>query len=108
MKFSTLALFATVAAANHYHLDITLQESYVGTNTLFYDLDKNGHKICGGQKSSSNNFGQPKWDVKCNEHVRFHVSMDAGNRGKAKVHDRGTTWIFRLKENGPDRQFGCS
>lgn len=107
MHFQTLALFVATASAAHIKLSFTLQESFAATNALYYDLLKDGKKICAGTAHNSGKFGKPNWDIDCKNKVHIHIGMDDGYRGKATVKDGGKTYHLNLKENGPDHQFGC-
>lgn len=107
MQLKALALLVAAASAAHIKLSFTLQESFAATNTMFYDLYKDGKKLCGGTAHNSGDFGKANWDVQCKDKVHFHVNMDAGSRGKATVKENGNTYQLTLKPNGPDQQYGC-
>lgn len=107
MQFRALALFVAATSAAHIKLSFTLQESFAATNAMFYQLYKDGKKLCDGTAHNSGDFGKPIWDVQCKDKVHFHVNMDAGARGKATVKENGNTYQLTLKANGLDHQFGC-
>lgn len=106
MKFALVSAFAALAVASHVELDFTLQESFVGTNTLSYTITKDGNVACGGDEESSD-FGQSEFDVRCDSTWQFHVDMDAAEHGNAQVYERGRHLFFTLDKVGFDHQFGC-
>ena len=106
MKFAAIISLAAMALADHVTLDFTLDESFVGTNTLHYTISKNGNVECGGDKTSTD-FGQSEFDVRCDSTWQFHVDLDAAQHGNAQVYERGVPLFFTLDKVGFDHQFGC-
>lgn len=106
MKFILVTAFAAVALASHVKLDFTLQESFVGTNSLSYTISKDGNVACSDSKQSTD-FGQAKFSVRCDSTWQVTIDMDAAQNGNAQVYERGRPLFFTLDKVGFDHQFGC-